>query len=80
MLWCARFLRLYTSSRGINIPLLHPLHGTTKRNNKQWFSKGLNSKQWQTIFTMMQEKGPMLFASGVVIELRGLASPKLRRI
>ncbi len=44
MPWCARFLRLYTFSRGF--PLVHPLHGSIKMNCKQWFSKGLNSKQW----------------------------------
>jgi hypothetical protein len=44
VLWFARFLRLYTFSRGINIPLVHPLHGATKRNCKQWLFKGLNNK------------------------------------
>jgi hypothetical protein len=63
--WYARFLKLHTFSRGTNIPLVHPLHGTTKRTYKLWLSKGLNNWQLQTIHTMMQEEGPMLFASGV---------------
>jgi len=36
MLWRARFLRVYTFSKGTNILLLHPLHGGTKMNCKQW--------------------------------------------
>jgi hypothetical protein len=63
--WCARFLRLYTFSRRINIPLVHPLHGVIERNDKQWLSKRFNNRQWQTILAMMQEKGPMLFVGGV---------------
>jgi hypothetical protein len=46
VLWCARFLKFYTLSRRINIPLIHPLHGSTKKNYKQWLSTRLNSKQW----------------------------------
>jgi hypothetical protein len=38
--WCARFLKLYTFLKKINIPLVHPLCGTTKRNYKQWIFKG----------------------------------------
>ncbi len=56
--WCARFLRLYTFSKGINIPSVHPLHGGTEMNCKRWLSKGLNIRQWQTILAIMQEEGP----------------------
>jgi hypothetical protein len=63
--WYERFLKLHTFSRGTNIPLIHPLHGTTKRTYKLWLSKGFNNWQWHTVHTMMQEEGPMLFASGV---------------
>ncbi len=65
VLWYVRFLKLHTFSRGTNIPLVHPLHGTIKRTYKLWLFKRLNNWQWQTIYTMMQEEGPMLFASGV---------------
>jgi hypothetical protein len=65
MSWCVRFFKFYTFSRGINIPLVHPLHGNIERNCKQWFFKGFNNKQWQTILAMMQEEGPMLFVRGV---------------
>jgi hypothetical protein len=59
-----KVFRLYTFSRGINIPLVHPSHGVTKRNYKQWLSKGFNNKQWQTILAIMQKEGAMLFAGG----------------
>jgi hypothetical protein len=63
--WCVRFLRLYTFSKGLNIPLIHPLRGVIEKNYGQWLSKRLNSRPWETIFTIMQEEGPMLFTSGV---------------
>ncbi len=59
MPWCARFLKLYTSSKRINIPPIHPLHDGIKMNCKQWIFKGLNNKQWQTILAIMQDEGPM---------------------
>ncbi len=65
MPWCVRFLKFYTFSRGINIPLVHPLHGDIGRNCKPWFSKRFNNRQCQTILAMMQEEGPMLFVGGV---------------
>ncbi len=37
--WCARFFRLYTFSKRINILLVHPLHGHIEMNCKRWFSK-----------------------------------------
>jgi hypothetical protein len=43
MTCCARFLRVYTFSKGINIPLVHLLHGGTKMNCKR-LSKGLNNR------------------------------------
>jgi hypothetical protein len=45
VLWCASFLRLYTFSKGINIPLVHPLHGGTEMNYKRWIFKGFNNTQ-----------------------------------
>jgi hypothetical protein len=63
--WCTRSFKLYTFSRRINIPLVHPLHGFIERNYKQWLSKRFNSRQWQTILTMMQKEGPVLFTDGV---------------
>jgi hypothetical protein len=51
--WCVKCLRLYKFSRGINIPLVHPLHGATERNCKQWFSTRFNSRQWERIFAIM---------------------------
>jgi hypothetical protein len=44
MPWCARFIRLYTFSKRINIPMVHSLHRGTEMNCKQWFSKGLNNR------------------------------------
>jgi hypothetical protein len=29
--WCVKFLRLYTFSKGLHIPLVHPLRGATKK-------------------------------------------------
>jgi hypothetical protein len=54
--WCARFLRLYTFLKRINIPLVQPLCDATKQNYKQW----------QEIITMMREDGPVLFVGGVM--------------
>jgi hypothetical protein len=42
-----------------------PMRGTTERNYGQWVFKKMNSKPWQIILPMMQEEGPMLFASKV---------------
>jgi hypothetical protein len=39
------------------------LHGGTKMNCKQWLSKGLNNKQWQTMLANME--GPILFTGQV---------------
>jgi hypothetical protein len=41
------------------------MHGDIERNCKQWISKRLNSRQWQTIFALLQKKGPMLFTGGM---------------
>jgi hypothetical protein len=37
MSWCARFLGLYTFSRRIKIPLIHPLHGVIEKICKMTF-------------------------------------------
>jgi hypothetical protein len=63
--WCTRSFKLYTFSRRINIPLVHPLHGVIERNYKQWLFERFNSRQWQTILIMMQKEEPMLFTNGV---------------
>jgi hypothetical protein len=44
--WYARFLKLYTFSTGINILLVPPLCGATKKNCGKWFFKRLNNKPW----------------------------------
>ncbi len=44
--WCVRFLKLYTFSKEINIPLVPPLCGAIEINCGQWLFKGLNSKPW----------------------------------
>jgi hypothetical protein len=38
--WCAMFFRLYTFSKGLHIPLLHPLQGVTKKTMDNGFQKG----------------------------------------
>jgi hypothetical protein len=38
--WCARFLRLYTFSKRLNIPLIHPLRNATEKNVDNGFLKG----------------------------------------
>jgi hypothetical protein len=63
--WCAKFLRLYTFSKGLHTPLMHPLWDTIEKNYGQWDSKGLNNRPWQTIITIMREERPMLFVCGV---------------
>jgi hypothetical protein len=51
--WCARFFKLYTFSKGINIPRIHSLHGCTEMNYKWRLFKKLNNTQWQTILAIM---------------------------
>jgi hypothetical protein len=58
MPWCARFLRLYTFSKGIMILLIHLLHGGTEMNCKQWFFKGLNNKQCKQSWPLCKRKAP----------------------
>jgi hypothetical protein len=38
--WCARFLKLYTFSKGLHIPLVHSLRGATKKNVDNGYLKG----------------------------------------
>jgi hypothetical protein len=38
--WCAMFFRLYTFSKGLHIPLVHPLRGVTKKTMDNGFQKG----------------------------------------
>ncbi len=63
--WCARFLKLYTFSKGLHIPLVHSLRGATEKKCGQWLFKGLNSRPRQTILTIMWKEGPMLFVGKV---------------
>jgi hypothetical protein len=44
--WCAKLFKLYTFSKGINIPLVPPLCGAIERNCGQWVFKGLKNKPW----------------------------------
>jgi hypothetical protein len=38
--WCARFLKLYTFSKGLHIPLVHSLGGATEKIVDNGFLKG----------------------------------------
>ncbi len=58
MLWCARFLRLYTFSKWINIPLVHSLHGGTEMNCKQWFSKSSTANNGRQFWPSCKRRGP----------------------
>jgi hypothetical protein len=37
--WCGRLFRLYTFSKGLHIPLMHPLRGAIKKNVDNDFEK-----------------------------------------
>jgi hypothetical protein len=77
--WCVRFFRVYIFSKGLNIPLIHPLQGAIEKNYGQWLCKRLNNRPWQTILIIMQEEGPMLFISGLgsLYSKRRLVRPNL---
>jgi hypothetical protein len=51
--WSIRFLKLYTFSKRLHVPLVHPLQGATKNIYGQWFFKRLNNNPWQTILRIL---------------------------